>query len=153
MSSNKGVTWKTYAVVFAVAVTFNFPWEILQAPLYRIETGSLPRWVHCLRASFVDGLLVLLILILGARVLRRPDWFDRPGERGYAWMLASGAVFAAALEWTAVHILKRWSYEPTMPLLPVLDIGLVPIAQMLVLPPAIFALAAWLRTFVMRPAS
>ena len=143
-------TWKSYAVVFAVAVAFNFPWEVLQAPLYRMETGSWPRWLHCLRASFVDGLLVLLILFLGARVLGRPDWFDRPKGRGYAWMLASGAIFASAVEWTSVHVLKRWSYEPTMPLLPGLEIGLVPIA---VLPPAIFFVASRLRRSALSPTS
>ena len=153
MSSKKRTTWRSYALVFAVAVAFNFPWEMLQAPLYRMETGSLPAWLHCLRASFVDGLLVLLILVLGARVLGRPDWFDRPGGRGHAWTVVSGVIFAAALEWTSVHLLKRWSYEPTMPVMPGLDIGLVPIAQMLVLPPAIFAVAARLRSFKMRPAA
>jgi hypothetical protein len=153
MSSKKRTTWKSSAVVFAVAVALNFPWEVLQAPLYRMETGSWPTWLHCLRASFVDGLLVLLILVLGARVLGRPDWFDRPRGRGYAWMLVSGVIFAAALEWTSVHVLKRWSYEPTMPLLPGLDIGLVPIAQMLVLPPAIFFVASRLRKFALRPTS
>lgn len=131
----------------------NFPWEVLQAPLYRMETGSWSPWLHCLRASFGDGLLVLMILVLGARVLERLDWFDRPQGRGYAWMSASGVVFAAALEWTAMHVRKRWSYEPTMPLLPGLEIGLVPIAQMLVLPPAIFFVASRLRRSVLSPTS
>lgn len=126
---------------------------MLQAPLYRMETGSWSPWLHCLRASFGDGLLVLMILVLGARVLERLDWFDRPQGRGYAWMSASGVVFAAALEWTAMHVRKRWSYEPTMPLLPGLEIGLVPIAQMLVLPPAIFFVASRLRRSVLSPTS
>ena len=47
-----------------------------------------------------------------------------------------------ALEWTSVHVRKRWSDKPAMPLLPGLEIGLVPIAQMVILPPAIFAVAA-----------
>jgi hypothetical protein len=153
MSSKERTTWKTSTVVVAVAVAFNFPWEMLQAPLYRMETGGWPLWLHCLRASLGDGLLVLLIFVLGVWILRRQDWFRRPGGPGYAWMLVSGAIFAAALEWTAVHLLKRWSYEPAMPMLPGLGIGLVPIAQMLVLPPAIFAVAARLRSFGMRPAS
>ena len=152
MPLKERATWKTYAEVGAVAVAFNFPWEMLQAPLYRMETGSWPLWLHCLRASFGDGLLVLLILVLGAWVLRRPDWFRRPGGPGYAWMLVSGAIFAVALEWTAVHLLRRWSYGPAMPMLPGLGIGLVPIAQMLVLPPAILAVAARFRSSAMRPA-
>jgi hypothetical protein len=34
--------WSILAVVFAVAVTFNFPWEMLQAPLYQMDVGGLP---------------------------------------------------------------------------------------------------------------
>lgn len=87
-------------------------------------------------------MLVLLILVAGAGILGGLDWFRRPGAAGYAWMLVSGLVIAIAVEWTSVHILKRWSYKPAMPLLPGLEIGLLPVAQMLVLPPAIFAIAA-----------
>jgi len=80
MSLKERATWKTYTVVVAVAVAFNFPWEMLQAPLYRMETGGWPLWLHCLRASFGDGLLVLLILVLGAWILRHQGWFRRPGD-------------------------------------------------------------------------
>lgn len=153
MSSTQRTAWKTCSMVFTVAVAFNFPWEMAQSRLFRMDTGGLPQWLHCLRASLADGLIVLLILILGAWILGRLEWFRRPSGRGYAWMLASGAIFAVALEWTMVHILRRWSYEPAMPLLPGLDIGLVPIAQMLLLPPAIFAVAARLHGFAVRPAS
>lgn len=93
-----------------------------------MDSGSLPGWLHCLRASLGDGLIVLVILIVGAWVLGRLDWFRRPGSKGYAWMWISGFCVAVAVEWTAVHILERWAYKPAMPLLPGLEIGLVPIA-------------------------
>lgn len=134
--------WRTLSSVFVLAVAVNYPWEMLQASLYRMDTGSLPTWLHCFRASLGDGVLLLVILILGAWILGRLDWFHRPGLPGYAWMLTSGLCMAVAVEWTAVHVLNRWSYKPAMPLLPRLDIGFVPVAQMLVLPPAIFAVAA-----------
>jgi Cu/Ag efflux protein CusF len=142
MPSRALATWTILAVVFAVAVGFNFPWEILQARLYRMETGRLPVWLHCFRASLGDGLLVLFILVSGAGIMQGLDWFRRPGLRGYAWMLASGLTLSVIVEWIAVHVLNLWSYTPAMPLLPGLRIGLVPIAQMLMLPPAIFAVAA-----------
>lgn len=134
--------WRTLSSVFAISVAVNYPWEMLQASLYRMDTGSLPTWLHCFRASLGDGALLLVILILGAWILGRLDWFHRPGLPGYVWMLASGVAIAVAVEWTAVHVLERWSYKPAMPLLPGLDIGLLPLAQMLVLPPVIFAVAA-----------
>ena len=141
MPSSLSATWKLCAVVFTVAVALNFAWEMLQAPLYRMDTGRLPAWLHCFRASLFDGLIVFLVLGAGAAVLGGIDWFRRPGWRGYAWMAVSGLLIAVVVEWTAVELLERWSYEPAMPLLPGLKLGLVPIAQMVFLPPAVFAVA------------
>jgi hypothetical protein len=135
-------TGKLLAVVYTVAVALNFPWEMAQSRLYRMETGRLPAWLQCFKASLGDGLLALLILIGGAWIMGSFEWFRRPGVSGYIWMLVLSLVLAVAVEWASVHVLKRWSYQPEMPLLPGLGIGLVPIAQMLILPPAIFAVAA-----------
>lgn len=71
--------WRTLSSVFVLAVAVNYPWEMLQASLYRMDAGSLPTWLHCFRASLGDGVLLLVILILGAWILGRLDWFHRPG--------------------------------------------------------------------------
>jgi len=42
------------------------------------------------------------------------------------------------VEWTAVHVMGRWAYGPRMPMIPIFDIGLTPVAQMVALPPIIF---------------
>ena len=133
--------------IFLVAVTLNYPWELAQAPLY---DGMDSRWAatwHCFVASLGDGLLVLLIFVAGLRVLRRVDWFERPGASGYLVMLVSGLLLALAVEWVAVHVVHRWAYTDQMPRIPELDIGIVPIAQMLVLPPLVFRVVAkiWTR--------
>jgi hypothetical protein len=54
----------------------------------------------------------------------------------------TGFVMGVAIEWMAVHVLQRWTYTTHMPLVPGLDVGLVPVAQMLILPPLIFRLVA-----------
>ncbi len=66
----------------------------------------------------------------------------RPGVRGYVLMLIAGLVIAISIELMAVYILRRWEYTTQMPLVPGLGVGLTPIAQMLVLPPIIFRVAA-----------
>lgn len=38
-------------------------------------------------------------------------------------------------------MVKPWAYGPRMPVVPGLQIGLVPVLQMLVLPPVIFRMA------------
>jgi len=89
--------------------------------------------------------MVLIIFAAGWITLQRWDWFDRPHVAGYLVMLAAGLVLAVLVEWIAVHILGRWEYTEKMPTLPGLHIGLIPIAQMVILPPVIFRTAAlWL---------
>jgi hypothetical protein len=129
----------TLISLFIVAVLLNYPWELAQAPLYMgMEDYNAGVFWHCFVASLGDGIMVLLILAAGWITLRQPDWFVRPGISGYVVMIAAGLLLAILVEWVAVHELERWAYAERMPSLPGLGIGLVPIAQMLILPPMIF---------------
>ncbi len=132
------------AAVFAVAVAINYPWELAQSPLYVQPGGAGVRLVHCGVASLGDGVLVLLIVAAGRLVLRRRDWFLRPGIRGYLVMLVTGLLVSVGVEWAALHVLGWWAYAPRMPLVPGLAVGITPVAQMLLLPPLIARIvAAW----------
>jgi len=55
--------------------------------------------------------------------------------------VAAGLAIAVAVEWLGLHVLRRWSYTPRMPLVPGLEVGLVPVAQMVILPPLVFLIA------------
>ncbi len=136
--------WWTLATIFAVAVLFNYPWELAQSPLYVGMDNFSAIWRHCFVASLGDGLLVLLIFVTGWAALRRRDWFVHPGGRGYAVMLAAGLAISVGTEWVAVPLVGRWVYTAQMLLVPGLGTGIVPITQMLVFPPLIFrVVAAW----------
>lgn len=134
----RGSRWWVLVAIFVVAVLFNYPWELAQSPLYVGMEGFRAIWWHCFVASLGDGLLVLLIFSAGWGTLRRHDWFGQPGVRGYIVMLAIGLAIGVSVEWVAVHIAGRWAYTAQMPLMPGLGVGIVPVAQMLVLPPLIF---------------
>jgi hypothetical protein len=136
---------RTLASLFIVAVLLNYAWELAQAPLYvGVERYNVAVFWHCFIASLGDGLMVMLIFAAGWITLHRWDWFKQPGVVGYLVMAAAGLVLAISVEWVAVHILERWQYTEQMPTLPVLGVGLVPIVQMLILPPLIFRIAALL---------
>jgi hypothetical protein len=129
--------------LFVISVPLNFVWELAQMPFY-IEGGYLLEFArHCIVPSLGDGVLVLIIFGVGWGVWRRADWFVHPGAFPYALMLATGLLIAVLIEWVAVYGLGRWSYTARMPVLPVLQVGLLPVLQMLVLPPVIFRAAAW----------
>src|SRR6266567_6534828 len=132
----------TVAAIFVVAVLANYLWELAQAPLYAGMESFRAVWWHCFVASLGDGLLVLGIFATGWVVLRRHTWFVHPGIQAYGVMLMTGLVLGIAIEWIAVHRLGRWMYTGQMPLVPGFAIGVVPVAQMLILPLVIFRLVA-----------
>jgi len=135
-------TLRTIATVFVVAVIANYPWELAHSSLYQgMSDFNLARW-YCFVASLGDGALVLLIFGVGWAALRRSDWFVNPGRRGYLVMLAIGLALGVVVEWAAVHLMGRWAYAPRMPVIPIFNIGLTPVAQMLALPPIIFRAVA-----------
>ena|SRR5688572_29407454 len=144
--SHWGQLSRTMVIIFVGAVFANYLWELAQSPLYvGLEDIRTTLW-HCFVASLGDGLMVLGIVAGGGVILRKPDWFLCPGVQGTIVMLLVGLVLGVTVEWVAVHVLQRWAYTTRMPRVPGLDVGLVPVAQMLVLPPLIFRLVAgWYR--------
>jgi hypothetical protein len=137
---------ETVAAILVVAVLSNYPWELAQAPLYVGMERFRAVWWHCFVASLGDGLLVVGIFAMGWLLLRQQRWFVRPSIWGYGVMVTTGLVIGITVEWIAVHRLGRWMYTVWMPRIPGLAVGLVPVLQMLMLPPLIFHLVArWQR--------
>lgn len=134
---------RTLISVFVVSVSLNYLWELAQAPLYvGVERYNPTVFWHCFVASLGDGIMVLLIVVVGWISFQRWDWFERPGIAGYLLMLVAGLMLAVLVEWMGVHILGRWQYTNKMPTVAWVRIGVVPIAQMVILPPVIFRTAA-----------
>jgi hypothetical protein len=127
-----------FAPIFIIAVGLNYIWEVAQSPLFAAINNWDSIWWHCFVASLGDSIILCLIHAIGWAVFDRYDWYIDPGIKGYGLMLASGLVLAVAIEWGAVHIVQRWAYGVRMPVVPGLNIGLVPILQMLILPPLVF---------------
>ena len=140
-------TMRSLIWVFLVAVMLNYLWELAQAPLYiGLKSYNAAVFWHCFVAGLGDGLMVMIIFAAGWTTTHKWDWFEHPGVAGYLLMLSAALILAASVEWVAVNILERWAYTAKMPTLPVVKIGLVPLAQMLVLPPLIFRTVALLRS-------
>lgn len=127
------------AYVFLLAIPLNYAWELAQSALYAGADQWPSRWWHCFVASLGDGILVLVIYAVGAIIAGRIDWFES-GYRRYPLVLATAVIVALIVEWVGVST-GRWSYTARMPLIPGLDLGVVPVLQMVALPPLIFYLA------------
>lgn len=136
--------FNTLARLFIVSVAVNYFWEVGQGFLFVGMNNWEHMWWHCFVASLGDGVIIWIMHVAGWAVFRRPDWFIDPGVKGYSVMLATGLIIAVTVEWVAVHILHRWAYTADMPIIPGVNIGVVPVLQMLILPPMTFYIVeAW----------
>jgi len=128
--------------IFLWAVGLNFLWEMAQAYAYSgMPPSSLEATLICGRASLIDGLLVLGIFWGGVVVFSRVDWAERPGLPGYFFMVGAGFLISVVIELNAVYRVGKWGYRASMPLLPPWEVGVLPVLQMLLLPPVIFLLS------------
>ena len=92
--------------------------------------------IGCFLPSLGDGLMTLVISWGGWIVFRNAGWILGPGLKGYMLMALLGLVLAVGVEWNALYRTGAWDYTPAMPTVPILAVGLFPVLQMLVLPPA-----------------
>src|SRR3990172_7954170 len=128
--------------ILVLAIVLNFLWEMAQAYAYSgMPPSSFGATLVCARASLIDGLLVLGIFWGGVVVFSRVEWVERPGLAGYFFMAAAGFLVSVIIELNAVYRLGKWGYRATMPLLPPWEVGVLPVLQMLLLPPVIFLLS------------
>lgn len=132
--------WRSLLLFFVASFVLHLLWELLQSPFYDcFSIGSLLAcFLICLRAAATGDLLFMLILYLALAVIHR-KFFWLTERAAYThpatWVLPPllGSLLAVSLELWAVHVAHRWQYAG-MPLLPVMEVGLLPVAQMIVIP-------------------
>jgi hypothetical protein len=90
-------------------------------------------WLLCFRASLGDGVIILGMWALGYLVFRKIDWVRPVRPAALTVCLLSGAVIAVVVELAAVKV-GRWQYSDLMPMVPLLEVGLYPFLQLLILP-------------------
>ncbi len=123
--------------VAVFAFLLNFAWEILQAGLYRgFNELSFERGVnYCTRATLADAAILLVSFWLVALFGGGRDWPLRAGVRRIIGFTSIGLVTTVFLEILSTRVWGRWSYSESMPLIPLLDVGLAPFLQWVLLPP------------------
>ena len=111
---------KSYiGLIFLLGLPINFLWELAEYPLYEgLGTGSFQNaaW-HCLKSATGDGLMILIVFMVGGMWFGRPDWFAALGVRGYLIMLVTGLLLGLSSEWIDLRITGRWLYADQMPVL------------------------------------
>jgi hypothetical protein len=128
---------RSYLVVLTAA---NLIWEFAHMPLYTIwESGTAGEIVFAaLHCTGGDVLIALASVMLALILFGSNGW---PADRYYRVAVTAviiGLAYTLFSEWLNVEIRQSWAYRDIMPTLPVLQIGLSPILQWILIPLAAF---------------
>ena len=121
------------------AFLLNLPWELAQVPLF----AGMPTARHwtailvCGRATLGDVAIALVAFWTVALMVGARDWVLAPTRGRIVSFLCVGVLVTIAMERLATGPLGRWAYAEPMPVVPVLQVGLSPLLQWIVLPPLI----------------
>jgi hypothetical protein len=125
--------WQPWSALAIFSFLLNFVWEMLAVPFYT-GIGQLSHAAgvrFCLMASLGDVVIALLSYgIVAAR--RSRGWVLTPDTRSRICFVIVAVGITILVEHVSVYHLARWSYAPAMPR--IAGIGVVPIAQWMVLP-------------------
>lgn len=121
----------------------HFIWEMLQVPWFsgmmEASHGAVV-WL-CTRATGGDVLILLAGFWLASIICGHRRWLLQGERKPAVIMIVTGIVVTVVFEWLATGPLDRWSYADSMPVIPLVGIGLAPLLQWLLLPPLILWLA------------
>lgn len=110
---------KKLAIVFLSGFILNWIWEFFHSVLYLSYQGGGITSFILLRATFFDGLMILGLVIFAWKLKRGKNWF----------LLIMGLILAIAIEKWALSS-GRWVYAESMPIIPILNVGLTPTIQL-----------------------
>jgi hypothetical protein len=125
-------------LVFVAAA--NLVWEFAQMPLYTLWYEGSPgeiifAAVHCTGG---DILIASASLLLALLIAARPTWPRETYRRVAALTMALAFAYTVFSEWLNTEIRGSWAYSELMPVVPVLEAGLSPLTQWVVIPLAAF---------------
>lgn len=129
---------ETNILIFAFLL--NFPWEFMQVPFFE-GMAVATHWDAvkvCTRATFGDAVIMLIAYWSVAVAASDRWWFRAPSRVQMLGFIAAGVIITVAIEHFATQSINPvwgWRYADTMPIVPVVGVGLTPLLQWILLPP------------------
>lgn len=119
----------------------HFVWEMLQIPFYEamVDASHGTAVWACTKATFGDVAIAVTAYLGAAFVGGSFGWLRQLSARPMAVYFAIGLGITVVFEFLATEVLGRWAYSELMPTLPVLNTGLTPILQWVIVPAIVLA--------------
>jgi hypothetical protein len=114
----------------------NFVWEVLQTPFFvdistEVNTIIWYRF-HC---TLGDVMISLGSFWLVALISKTRTWLLNPTKARLFLFVAFGVSYTILSEIKNVSLYKLWAYSDFMPVIPYIDVGIVPLIQWIIIPP------------------
>lgn len=126
--------FKTFSLtLFTLAFLMNFLWELLHGPFYEGVTYDVKMISFFALASIADAIMVVLIYFSFSLIYKDPLWIKELSFKRGFFIVIVGGIGAVLTE--IRHLSERnWSYDESMPIIPVVGVGLSPVLQFMLLP-------------------
>lgn len=111
-------------------------WELLHLPLYaqwQVE-APLRNALFLARCIIGDVAIALGALVIALLLVKDANWPSRSYAPVGAVAVMLGLAGTVLIEWLNVGVLKTWVYSELMPVIPLVNAGLSPVAQWLIVP-------------------
>ncbi|MEK6844407.1 MAG: hypothetical protein AABX83_03180 [Nanoarchaeota archaeon] len=121
-----------FIIIFAFL--FNLAWEVSHSLLYKTITDmSASQYVpRILQASAGDIIMILAIFIIISGINKSLSWTINK-KKSMILSVICGTIISIGFELYAQYT-NRFSYNPSMPIIPLINVGLTPILQMIITP-------------------
>ena len=138
-SNNRRIFKRFSCLIIAFSFLLNFFWEMLQMPLYEGMKLNMQTTMLCSLASVADAIMVLLLYYAFAVIYKDPFWVHDLTLQRILILVGVGATGAILVE--IFHLsADSWKYSRIMPIIPILNVGISPVLQFMILP----ILSCWL---------
>lgn len=131
------VNWLTAIRRYALfTLLANLIWEFLHLPLYTIwKTGTVGELafaaIHCTGGDLLIALSALLIALC---LFGNEDWPNNRYRKILIVTIMLGICYTIFSEWLNIEIRQSWAYSELMPIIPIINAGLSPVLQWIIVP-------------------
>jgi hypothetical protein len=130
-----------------LAFILNFAWEIIQMPLYKNNVYDVRHISFCALASVADAVMVLLLYFSFALVYKNAFWIKGINIQMALLLSLTGGIGAILAEMR--HLSKAdWAYSSSMPIIPLVNAGISPVLQFMLLPLLIYFISFLFLKFI-----
>ena len=124
----------------AVAFLLNFVWEVMQIPLYNGSSFNTSHIAFCALGSLADVIMVVLLYLVFAIIYKNAFWIQNVKWQKIIILMLIGATGAILSEMRHLS-LSSWAYADSMPIIPVVKVGISPVLQFTILPLLIYRIS------------